>query len=193
MVIGAGASSVVDDAVAIGSGSTATLSQAAAQAAFTGTTIGAVSLTEGTNAVGGEANFGDRLTTGVADARIAAGSSDAVNGHQLFQVTTDLDGRVTANTAGILVNTGATAANSAGILANTSNITTNTGNITANTTGIGTNATNIAGNTTAITANTAGIGTNANNITTNANNITANGTAITTNTNNITTLSLIHI
>lgn len=85
VVIGALASSVVDDAVAIGSGSAATLSIIAAQGAWAGGTAGSVTFTEGTDAEGGEMNVGDRLLTGVADGRVANGSSDAVNGHQLFE------------------------------------------------------------------------------------------------------------
>ncbi len=85
VVIGTGASSVVDDSVAIGSGATATLDAAASAAAWNGRTIGAVTFTEGTDAAA-EMNVGNRLVTGVADGRVASGSSDAVNGHQLFEV-----------------------------------------------------------------------------------------------------------
>ena len=112
VVIGAGASSSVDNGVAIGAGSSATLTAVDTQAAFTGGSVGGVAFTEGTDATGGEFNVGERLVTGVADGRVAAGSNDAVNGNQLFQATTTLDGRITANAnaiAGISVNTTAIA------------------------------------------------------------------------------------
>ena len=101
VVIGAGARSTVDNGVAIGAGSSATLSQEAAQDAFDGVTIGSVTLTEVTDATGGEFAVGNRLVTGVADGRIVAGSNDAVNGNQLFQTTTALDSRITTNTNAI--------------------------------------------------------------------------------------------
>ncbi len=58
IVIGAGASSVVDDGVAIGLNSAATLSIAAAQATWAGGLVGSATLTEGTDATGGEFNIG---------------------------------------------------------------------------------------------------------------------------------------
>ena len=69
---------------------------------------------------------GTRTVTGVTAGAVTAGSTDAVNGAQLFAT----NGQVTTNTT---------------------NIATNTSNIATNTTNIANNTTAIAGNTTAIT------------------------------------------
>ena len=140
---------------------------AGAQSAWTGLALSNFTITEGTDATGGEMNIGSRLLTGVADGRVAAGSSDAVNGHQLNAVAVQVDD----NRTDIDANTTAIDDNRTDIDANTSaidNVTTvinNTGDdvdqlalvvgdnrtdIDANTIAIGDNRTDIDANTIAI-------------------------------------------
>jgi hypothetical protein len=112
VALGANASAEKGNDVAIGQGSKTTMDPAAAKAAVApaGFTVGEVKVPEGTDATG-EANFGDRLITGVADGRVAEGSADAVNGHQLYGVAkaiksklSDINGQTVTNTRNIAVN-----------------------------------------------------------------------------------------
>ncbi|HHP3380298.1 TPA: trimeric autotransporter adhesin SadA [Salmonella enterica subsp. enterica serovar Muenchen] len=105
--------------------------------------------------------------TNLAAGTLAADSTDAVNGSQLF----DTNEKVDKNTADIATNTGS--------------INQNTADITANTDSINQNTTDIAANTTSINQNTTDIATN----TTNTNSINQNTTDIATNTTNINNLS----
>ncbi|ECA2005884.1 autotransporter adhesin SadA [Salmonella enterica subsp. enterica serovar Newport] len=84
--------------------------------------------------------------TNLAAGTLAADSTDAVNGSQLFDTNEKVD------------------QNTADITANTDNINQNTADITANTDSINQNTTDIAANTTSINQNTTDIATNTTNI-----------------------------
>ncbi|ECA1970212.1 autotransporter adhesin SadA [Salmonella enterica subsp. enterica serovar Colorado] len=84
--------------------------------------------------------------TNLAAGTLAADSTDAVNGSQLF----DTNEKVDKNTADIATNTGSINQNTADITANTDSINQNTTDIAANTTSINQNTTDIATNTTSI-------------------------------------------
>ncbi|EAQ6372207.1 trimeric autotransporter adhesin SadA [Salmonella enterica] len=84
--------------------------------------------------------------TNLAAGALAADSTDAVNGSQLF----DTNEKVDQNTADIATNTGSINQNTADITANTDSINQNTTDIAANTTSINQNTTDIATNTTNI-------------------------------------------
>ncbi|EJS5505932.1 trimeric autotransporter adhesin SadA [Salmonella enterica] len=84
--------------------------------------------------------------TNLAAGTLAADSTDAVNGSQLF----DTNEKVDQNTADIATNTGSINQNTADITANTDSINQNTTDIAANTTRINQNTTDIATNTTSI-------------------------------------------
>ncbi|EHL2086831.1 trimeric autotransporter adhesin SadA [Salmonella enterica subsp. enterica serovar Ealing] len=90
----------------------------------------------------GNASKITNLTAGT----LAADSTDAVNGSQLF----DTNGKVDQNTADIATNTDSINQNTADITANTDSINQNTTDIAANTTSISQNTTDIAANTTNI-------------------------------------------
>ncbi|KAA0313217.1 autotransporter adhesin SadA [Salmonella enterica subsp. enterica serovar Infantis] len=84
--------------------------------------------------------------TNLAAGTLAADSTDAVNGSQLF----DTNEKVDQNTADIATNTASINQNTAEITANTDSINQNTTDIAANTTSINQNTTDIATNTTNI-------------------------------------------
>ncbi|END5472059.1 TPA: trimeric autotransporter adhesin SadA [Salmonella enterica subsp. enterica serovar Chailey] len=84
--------------------------------------------------------------TNLAAGTLAADSTDAVNGSQLF----DTNEKVDKNTADIATNTDSINQNTADITANTDSINQNTTDIAANTTSINQNTTDIATNTTNI-------------------------------------------
>ncbi|EAT9944232.1 autotransporter adhesin SadA [Salmonella enterica] len=84
--------------------------------------------------------------TNLAAGTLAADSTDAVNGSQLF----DTNEKVDKNTADITANTDSINQNTADITANTDSINQNTTDIAANTTSINQNTTDIATNTTNI-------------------------------------------
>ncbi|KAA0330839.1 autotransporter adhesin SadA [Salmonella enterica subsp. enterica serovar Infantis] len=84
--------------------------------------------------------------TNLAAGTLAADSTDAVNGSQLF----DTNEKVDQNTADIATNTDSINQNTAEITANTDSINQNTTDIAANTTSINQNTTDIATNTTNI-------------------------------------------
>ncbi|CQA51044.1 Peptide transport system permease protein sapB [Salmonella enterica subsp. enterica serovar Typhimurium str. DT104] len=88
----------------------------------------------------------DSKITNLAAGTLAADSTDAVNGSQLF----DTNEKVDKNTADIATNTGSINQNTADITANTDSINQNTTDIAANTTSINQNTTDIATNTTNI-------------------------------------------
>ncbi|EGP1133681.1 hypothetical protein IV596_000024 [Salmonella enterica] len=90
----------------------------------------------------GNASKITNLTAGT----LAADSTDAVNGSQLF----DTNEKVDKNTADITANTDSINQNTADITANTDSINQNTTDIAANTTSINQNTTDIATNTTSI-------------------------------------------
>ncbi len=127
--------------------------------------------------------FGGKKLSGVSDAALAADSTEAVNGSQLFatneQVTANTDGitRHTADIAGnkadIAKNTTDIAGNKTAITQNTTDITKNTSDIAGNTAAINQNTTDIAGNKMVITQNTADIAGNKADITTINNNLAA--------------------
>ncbi|HCC1283600.1 TPA: trimeric autotransporter adhesin SadA [Salmonella enterica subsp. enterica serovar Paratyphi C] len=94
--------------------------------------------------------------TNLAAGTLAADSTDAVNGSQLF----DTNEKVDQNTADITANTDSINQNTADITANTDSINQNTTDIAANTTSINQNTTDIATNTTSINQNTTDIATN---------------------------------
>ncbi|EFP1508793.1 autotransporter adhesin SadA [Salmonella enterica] len=98
--------------------------------------------------------------TNLAAGTLAADSTDAVNGSQLF----DTNEKVDQNTADITANTDSINQNTADITANTDSINQNTADITANTDSINQNTTDIAANTTSINQNTTDIATNTTNI-----------------------------
>ena len=127
--------------------------------------------------------FGGKKLSGVSDAALAADSTEAVNGSQLFatneQVKVNTDGitRHTADIAGnkadIAKNTTDIAGNKTAITQNTTDITKNTSDIAGNTAAINQNTTDIAGNKMVITQNTADIAGNKADITTINNNLAA--------------------
>ncbi|EAT4417554.1 TPA: YadA-like family protein [Salmonella enterica subsp. enterica serovar Java] len=84
--------------------------------------------------------------TNLAAGTLAADSTDAVNGSQLF----DTNEKVDKNTADIATNTDSINQNTTDIAANTTSINQNTTDIAANTTSINQNTTDIATNTTSI-------------------------------------------
>ncbi|EAS0067399.1 YadA-like family protein [Salmonella enterica] len=91
-------------------------------------------------------NGSDSKLTNLAADTLAADSTDAVNGSQLF----DTNEKVDKNTADIATNTDSINQNTADITANTDSINQNTTDIAANTTSINQNTTDIATNTTNI-------------------------------------------
>ena len=123
--------------------------------------------------------------TNLAAGTLAADSTDAVNGSQLFDTNEKVDQNtadITSNTDSINQNTTDIAANTTSINQNTTDIATNTNSInqntadiTANTDSINQNTTDIAANTTSINQNTTDIATN----TTNINNLSDSVTTLT--------------
>ena len=109
--------------------------------------------------------------TNLAAGTLAADSTDAVNGSQLF----DTNEKVDQNTTDIATNTDSINQNTTDIAANTTSINQNTTDIAANTTSINQNTTDIAANTTSINQNTTDIATN----TTNINNLSDSVTTLT--------------
>ncbi len=91
-------------------------------------------------------NGSDSKITNLAAGTLAADSTDAVNGSQLF----DTNEKVDKNTADIATNTDSINQNTADITANTDSINQNTTDIAANTDSINQNTTDIATNTTNI-------------------------------------------
>ncbi|EDR9120848.1 hypothetical protein S975_002806 [Salmonella enterica subsp. enterica serovar Ohio] len=91
-------------------------------------------------------NGSDSKITNLAAGTLAADSTDAVNGSQLF----DTNEKVDQNTADITANTDSINQNTTDITANTDSINQNTTDIAANTTSINQNTTDIATNTTNI-------------------------------------------
>ncbi|HFV9733133.1 TPA: YadA-like family protein [Salmonella enterica subsp. enterica serovar Yarrabah] len=127
----------------------------------------------------------DSKITNLAAGTLAADSTDAVNGSQLF----DTNEKVDQNTADIATNTGSINQNTADITANTDSINQNTTDIAANTTSINQNTTDIAANTTSINQNTTDIITNTNSINQNTTDIATNTTNINNLSDSITTLA----
>ncbi|EPU0812948.1 YadA-like family protein [Morganella morganii] len=127
--------------------------------------------------------FGGKKLSGVSNAALAADSTEAVNGSQLFatneQVKVNTDGitqhtaDIAGNKADIAKNTTDIAGNKTAITQNTTNITKNTSDIAGNTAAINQNTTDIAGNKMVITQNTADIAGNKADITTINNNLAA--------------------
>ncbi|HCR4030857.1 YadA-like family protein [Morganella morganii] len=143
--------------------------------------------------------FGGKKLSGVSNAALAADSTEAVNGSQLFatneQVTANTD-RITRHTADIAgnkadiaKNTTDIAGNKTAIIQNTTDITKNTSDIAGNTAAINQNTTDITGNKTAITQNTTNITKNTSDIAGNKADITKNTTDIAKNTGDITTIN----
>ncbi|MBF0034938.1 hypothetical protein HAX39_20385, partial [Citrobacter freundii] len=95
-------------------------------------TAGAFSASHGANSTS--------KITNVAAGTLAADSTDAVNGSQLYETNQN----VTQNTTDIATNTANIATNTTDIATNTTNIATNTTDIATNTTNIATNTTDIA-------------------------------------------------
>ena len=136
--------------------------------------------------------FGGKKLSGVSDGALAADSTEAVNGSQLFatneQVKVNTDG-ITQHTADITKNTTDIAGNKTAITQNTTDITKNTSDIAGNTAAINQNTTDITGNKTAITQNTTNITKNTSDIAGNKADITKNTTDIAKNTGDITTIN----
>ena len=153
--VGAFSGADVENGVALGSYSKATVNKEAVgydpstQAATTETSA-AWKASHAAVSVGDVDNNITRQITSVA---AGTKDTDAVNVAQLKS----LDGKVEKNKTDI-------ATNKADIATNKTNIATNTGNIATNTANIATNTANIATNTGNIATNTANIQTNANNI-----------------------------
>ncbi|EAZ7775298.1 autotransporter adhesin SadA [Salmonella enterica subsp. enterica serovar Woodinville] len=127
----------------------------------------------------------DSKITNLAAGTLAADSTDAVNGSQLF----DTNEKVDQNTADIATNTGSINQNTADITANTDSINQNTTDIAANTTSINQNTTDIAANTTSINQNTTDIAANTTSINQNTTDIATNTTSINNLSNSVTTLT----
>ncbi len=139
--------------------------------------------------------FGGKKLSGVSNAALAADSTEAVNGSQLFatneQVTANTD-RITRHTADIAgnkadiaKNTTDIAGNKTAIIQNTTDITKNTSDIAGNKADITKNTADIAGNKADITKNTTDIAGNKADITKNTADIAGNKADITKNTTNI--------
>ncbi|MGI9481868.1 MAG: hypothetical protein ACR2OR_05880 [Hyphomicrobiales bacterium] len=196
--IGEGANAATENSVALGAGSTITLDPTAAANALprSGTVFANFTIAENNDAKG-EANLGNRLVTGVADGRIDATSSDAVNGSQLYQVATqvdtnatdiaNLDTRVTTNETNIAKNTTDIASNATKIADNATDIATNKANITSNTTRITTNENAITNLDARVTTNEGAIAKNVTDISDLDTRVTTNESAIATNKTNIAT------
>ena len=101
---------------------------------------------DSTSAFSAKHNGSASKITNLAAGTLAADSTDAVNGSQLF----DTNEKVDQNTADITTNTDSINQNTADITANTDSINQNTTDIAANTTSINQNTTDIATNTTNI-------------------------------------------
>ncbi|SPX92991.1 Adhesin yadA precursor [Morganella morganii] len=129
--------------------------------------------------------FGGKKLSGVSNAALAADSTEAVNGSQLFATNE----QVTANTDRITRHTADIAGNKTAITQNTTDITKNTSDIAGNTAAINQNTTDITGNKTAITQNTTNITKNTSDIAGNKADITKNTTDIAKNTGDITTIN----
>lgn len=125
--------------------------------------------------------FGGKKLSGVSNAALAADSTEAVNGSQLFATNE----QVKANTDGITRHTADIAGNKADIAKNTTDIAGNKTAITQNTTDITKNTSDIAGNKADITKNTADIAGNKADITKNTTDIAGNKADITKNTADI--------
>ncbi|ENZ0348199.1 YadA-like family protein [Morganella morganii] len=125
--------------------------------------------------------FGGKKLSGVSDAALAADSTEAVNGSQLFATNE----QVKVNTDGITQHTADIAGNKADIAKNTTDIAGNKTAITQNTTDITKNTSDIAGNKADITKNTADIAGNKADITKNTTDIAGNKADITKNTADI--------
>ncbi|HCQ0108130.1 trimeric autotransporter adhesin SadA [Citrobacter braakii] len=123
--------------------------------------------------------------TNLAAGTLAADSTDAVNGSQLF----DTNEKVDQNTTDIATNTDSINQNTADITANTDSINQNTTDIAANTTSINQNTTDIAANTTSINQNTTDIAANTTSINQNTTDIATNTTNINNLSNSVTTLT----
>ncbi|WP_024141485.1 YadA-like family protein [Salmonella enterica] len=113
---------------------------------ITGLTDDALLWDADTGAFSAKHNGSDSKITNLAAGTLAADSTDAVNGSQLF----DTNEKVDKNTADIATNTDSINQNTANITANTDSINQNTTDIAANTTSINQNTTDIATNTTNI-------------------------------------------
>ena len=174
--VGAFSGADVENGVALGSYSKATVNKEAVgydpstQAATTETSA-AWKASHAAVSVGDVDNNITRQITSVA---AGTKDTDAVNVAQLKS----LDGKVEKNKTDI-------ATNKADIATNKTNIATNTGNIATNTANIATNTGNIATNTGNIATNTGNIATNTANIATNANNIAAINTQLADNNDSI--------
>ena len=174
--VGAFSGADVENGVALGSYSKATVNKEAVgydpstQAATTETSA-AWKASHAAVSVGDVDNNITRQITSVA---AGTKDTDAVNVAQLKS----LDGKVEKNKTDI-------ATNKADIATNKTNIATNTGNIATNTANIATNTGNIATNTGNIATNTGNIATNTANIQTNANNIAAINTQLAANNDSI--------
>ncbi|HCT8187447.1 TPA: YadA-like family protein [Morganella morganii] len=125
--------------------------------------------------------FGGKKLSGVSNAALAADSTEAVNGSQLFATNE----QVKVNTDGITRHTADIAGNKADIAKNTTDIAGNKTAITQNTTDITKNTSDIAGNKADITKNTADIAGNKADITKNTTDIAGNKADITKNTADI--------
>ena len=101
---------------------------------------------DSTSAFSAKHNGSASKITNLAAGTLAADSTDAVNGSQLF----DTNEKVDQNTADITTNTDSINQNTADITANTDSINQNTTDIAANTTSINQSTTDIATNTTNI-------------------------------------------
>ncbi|MGQ3660319.1 YadA-like family protein [Citrobacter braakii] len=123
--------------------------------------------------------------TNLAAGTLAADSTDAVNGSQLF----DTNEKVDQNTTDIATNTDSINQNTADITANTDSINQNTTDIAANTTSINQNTTDIAANTTSINQNTTDIAANTTSINQNTTDIATNTTNINNLSDSVTTLT----
>ncbi|WP_142688705.1 ESPR-type extended signal peptide-containing protein [Citrobacter braakii] len=123
--------------------------------------------------------------TNLAAGTLAADSTDAVNGSQLF----DTNEKVDQNTTDIATNTDSINQNTADITANTDSINQNTTDIAANTTSINQNTTDIATNTDSINQNTTDIAANTTSINQNTTNIATNTTNINNLSDSVTTLT----
>ncbi|EEC0577936.1 autotransporter adhesin SadA [Salmonella enterica] len=127
----------------------------------------------------------DSKITNLAAGTLAADSTDAVNGSQLF----DTNAKVDQNTADITTNTDSINQNTTDIAANTASINQNTTDIAANTDSINQNTTDIAANTTSINQNTTDITTNTASINQNTTDIATNTTSINSLSDSVTTLT----
>ncbi len=191
--------------VAPGTAATDAATVGQVQGAIAANNADAVRYTDATHTTVALDGPGGTRVTGVAAGALSAGSTDAVNGSQLFATNqqvaantgniTTLQGQVGTNTTDIANLQGQVGTNTTNVAGNTTAITNLQGQVGTNTTDIanlqgqvGTNTTNIAANTANIAGNTTAIANVQGQVGTNTTNIANLQAGVTANTTNLAAL-----